>query len=168
LTEKNNLREKEVTLDFDPSVIRDAQLAFIGKVSSQWSRGDCPKNLTEARASDRASASVSIDAPYRAGLSGLKVGMKIWLVLWFDRSRRDIIVQSPHHANEAKGAFSLRSPIRPNPISIQAVTITHMDFETGKLCIDTTDAFDATPVLDIKPWREAIDVPPPSRLSDNY
>ena len=161
MTEKDSLWEKEVALDFDPGVIADAQLAFIGKVNSHWSKDDCPKNLTEARAYDRASASVQIDEPYRAGLRGLEAGMKIWLVLWFDKARRDIIIQTPRHNNGAKGTFSLRSPVRPNPISIQAVTITDMDIDTGKIDIDATDAFDTTPLLDIKPWREGIDIPPP-------
>ena len=158
---KNSLRKNEVTLDFDPGLRADAQLAFIGKVNSRWSIDECPKNLTAARSYDSAFASVCIDAHYRTGLKGLEAGMKIWLVLWFHRARRDIIIQSPRHADEAKGPFSLRSPVRPNPISIQAVTITDINIDTGKIGIDATDAFDATPVLDIKPWREGIDIPPP-------
>jgi len=40
------------------------------------------------------------------------------------------------------------------------VTITEIDHSKGYIGIDATDAFDATPVLDIKPWREGIDIPP--------
>lgn len=87
--------------------------------------------------------------------------MKIWLILWFDRAHQDIIIQSPRHKDRPKGTFSLELPVRPNPISIQAVTITEMNIETGELGISPTDAFDATPVLDIKPWREGIDTSPP-------
>ena len=161
MTEKDRPRKHELTLGFDPELKAHANLAFIGKLSSDWSKNNCPKNLTEARASLHAKASVEIEAPYRAGLQGLEVGMKIWLVLWFDRARRDIIVQAPRHSDSVKGAFALRSPVRPNPISIQAVTITDIDHSAGYIGIDATDAFDATPVLDIKPWREGIDIPPP-------
>lgn len=161
MTEKDRPRKHELTLGFDPELKAHANLAFIGKLSSDWSKNNCPKNLTEARASLHAKASVEIEAPYRAGLQGLEVGMKIWLVLWFDRARRDIIVQAPYHSESVKGAFALRSPVRPNPISIQAVTITEIDHSAGYIGIDATDAFDATPVLDIKPWREGIDIPPP-------
>ena len=161
MTEKDGIWKREVTLDFDPSVVGDAKVAFIGRVSLHWSRGEYTKNLIEAHASDRASASVHVDVPYRLEFKGLEVCMKIWLILWSDRARRDITIQSTRHANETKGAFFPRDPVRPNPISIQAVTITEMNIETGELGISPTDAFDATPVLDIKPWREGIDTPPP-------
>ena len=48
MTEKDSLRKKEVTHDFEPGVIGDAQVAFVGNVNSHWSIGDSPKNLTEA------------------------------------------------------------------------------------------------------------------------
>lgn len=64
------------------------------------------------------------------------------------------------HTDEAKGTISLRYLERPNPISIQAVIITEMDIEVGKLGVNTTDAFLTTPILVIKPWREGI-IPPP-------
>jgi tRNA (Thr-GGU) A37 N-methylase len=41
-----------------------------------------------------------------------------------------------------------------------AVIIRSIDHETGIIGIDTTDAFDRTPVVDIKPWIEGIDLPP--------
>ena len=119
MTEKVRPSENELTLGFDPELKAHANLAFIGKLSSNWSKRDCPKNLTEARASVHTKASVQIEALYCAGLQELEVGTKIWLVLWFDRTRRDIIVRAPRNSDSVKGAFTLRRPARPNPISIR-------------------------------------------------
>jgi tRNA (Thr-GGU) A37 N-methylase len=32
--------------------------------------------------------------------------------------------------------------------------------DSGTLTIDAIDAFDGTPVLDIKPWLASVDIPP--------
>ncbi len=102
----------------------------------------------------------TLDPAYVPGLRGLHEGQAVWLVLWFDRSRRDLIVQAPRHADGPRGIFALRSPVRPNPIAIEAVRITGIDHATGRFTVDATDALDGTPVLDIKPWLDTIDIPP--------
>ena len=86
--------------------------------------------------------------------------MKIWLILCYDRARQNIIIQSPRHADDTKGTFSLRNPVRPNPISLQVSTIKETNIETGSFGIHTIYAFRATPILDIKPWRDGIDILP--------
>jgi tRNA (Thr-GGU) A37 N-methylase len=68
-------------------------------------------------------------------------------------------VQVPRHADGPRGTFALRSPVRPNPIALATAVITSLDGAT--IGIDATDAFDGTPVLDIKPWIDTVDVPPP-------
>jgi tRNA (Thr-GGU) A37 N-methylase len=50
--------------------------------------------------------------------------------------------------------------VRPNPIALGTSVITALDPDTGVIGIDATDAFDGTPVLDIKPWISTVDVPP--------
>ena len=160
MLEDKGLRENERLVDIDPKENDDARLSFIGQLKSNWAKGNCPKNLTKARDIGQSNAVVIIDAPYREGLTGLEIGMKIWLLLWFDRARRDIIIQAPKDTTEEKGVFALRSPVRPNPISIQAVSITDIDLTSGRVEVDATDAFDGTPILDIKPWIQKNDVPP--------
>lgn len=153
------LRDLEVILAHDPSKKDDARLAFIGILRSNWHADDCPKNLTQARESAKGQGVIEIVPEYRTGMSGLESGMKIWILLWFDKARRDIILQAPGHADGLRGAFALRSPVRPNPISIQAVEIMAIDQASGVIEIDATDAFDGTPVVDIKPWKLRIDTP---------
>ena len=160
MAEDKSLHHNERLLGTNPDERNDARLAFIGRLKSNWAKGNCPKNLTKARETGQASASLTLDAPYRQGLIGLEPGMKIWLLLWFDRTRRDIILKIPKNQFSEKGTFALRSPIRPNPISIQAVYIIDVDPISGKVEVDATDAFDDTPVIDIKPWIEGLDIPP--------
>lgn len=154
------LRPQEVVLMPDPAERADATLAFIGVIRSPWQRENCPKNLTQARLRDAGRAVVEIQPEFCPGLTGLAVGDLIWLLLWFDRARRDIILQAPAHAEGLRGAFALRSPVRPNPIAMEAVQILAIDHASGRFEIDATDGFDGTPVLDIKPWRGGIDIPP--------
>jgi len=48
------------------------------------------------------------------------------------------------------GVFCTRSPARPNPIGLTTVKI--LKIEGRKIFIDRTDAFDNTPIIDIKPY----------------
>jgi tRNA (Thr-GGU) A37 N-methylase len=75
-------------------------------------------------------------------------------------ARRDLIVQSPAHRDGPTGTFALRSPARPNPIALADVRLLAIEAEGGHLTVDAIDAFDGTPVLDVKPWLASVDVPP--------
>ena len=152
-------RPGERRLGFDPAGRADAMVTFIGQLRTDWQPGTAPRNLRQARERGGGGGVVTLLPEYRAGLAGLSVGQAIWLILWFDRARRDLIVQNPRHADAPRGTFALRSPVRPNPIAIEAVRITDLDPGTGRLAIDVTDAFDGTPVLDIRPWLETVDLP---------
>jgi tRNA-Thr(GGU) m(6)t(6)A37 methyltransferase TsaA len=152
-------RPGEIALGFDPGQRAEAALAFIGSIASPWTRGTCPKNLREAR--DRGGDFALHIAPdYRAGLQGLTPGDRIILLYWTGQARRDLIVQAPGHRPGPTGVFALRSPARPNPVAIAVVTILGLDAQAGRIAIDAIDAFDGTPVLDIKPWLPSVDMPP--------
>jgi tRNA-Thr(GGU) m(6)t(6)A37 methyltransferase TsaA len=155
-------RPGEITLDLDPSGFQGPPLAFIGRIRSPWSKGNCPKNLREARATG-GSFAIEIGPPYRAGLRGLSAGDAIVILYWMEASRRDLIVQSPAHRDGPVGTFALRSPARPNPIAFAVARLQEFDAAHGRLTIDAIDAFDGTPVLDIKPWLASVDVPPESQ-----
>lgn len=53
------------------------------------------------------------------------------------------------------GLFATRSPKRPNPIGLSLVKLEKI--EDGKLYVSGVDAFDNTPVLDIKPYLPSVD-----------
>ncbi|MBF9042589.1 tRNA (N6-threonylcarbamoyladenosine(37)-N6)-methyltransferase TrmO [Rhodobacterales bacterium HKCCE4037] len=150
-------RDGETLLPFDPADRIDAGLSFIGHIRSDWGPGTAPKNVRQARESGSAARIELLDG-YAEALTGLEVGQPIQLLYWVDRGERNLATQSPKHADAPRGTFSLRSPVRPNPIALATVFLTSIDGHT--LGIDAIDAWDGTPVLDIKPWIATVDVPP--------
>lgn len=154
-------RDGEMRLTHDPGQCDDARLAFIGRIRSPWSRGNCPRNLRAARETGRP-ARIELAPGYGVALSGLAVGEAVVLSYWVDQGMRDLALQHPAHLEAPRGTFALRSPVRPNPIGLGVVLITGLDAAAGIVGIDAIDAFDDTPVLDIKPWIAAVDTPPGS------
>lgn len=156
-------RRGEVALSFDPArTADDARLRFIGRLRSPWSRGNCPKNLREAREDihEPEAFRVEIDLPFRQGLTGLQAGQPVILLFWTGAARRDMIVLHPEHREQPTGVFALRAPSRPNPIAVAVVRVLALDRAAGVLMVDALDAFDGTPLLDIKPWLHSVDIPP--------
>jgi tRNA-Thr(GGU) m(6)t(6)A37 methyltransferase TsaA len=153
-------RAGEIALSFDPArTADDAHLRFVGRLRSPWARGNCPKNTAEAR-EQGGSFRVEVDPPFRSGLAGLQVGQPVILLYWTGSTRRDMIVLHPTHREAPTGVFALRSPSRPNPIAVGVVRLLEVDALAGVLTVDALDAFDGTPLLDIKPWLHSVDIPP--------
>jgi tRNA-Thr(GGU) m(6)t(6)A37 methyltransferase TsaA len=152
----NDARPGERALSFDPGQTAQAGLAFIGHLATPWRKGDCPKNLTEARSRGGLFQAV-VDPAYRPGLDGLSPGDGVILLYWMAEARRDLIVQSPAHRPAPRGVFALRSPARPNPVALACVRLLDIDHAAGILTVDALDAFDGTPLLDIKPWLPGVD-----------
>ncbi|WP_198666027.1 TrmO family methyltransferase [Tropicimonas sp. IMCC34043] len=150
------IREGEETLDFAPA--QDASVTFIGRIRSPWGPGNCPRNIAGAREDGRG-ATIELAPGYVRGLGGLAVGQGLLVLYWMNHARRDLIVQAPGHVSAPRGTFALRSPNRPNPITLSAVTITAIDAAAGRVEIDAIDCFDGTPVVDLKPWLPGIDIP---------
>lgn len=157
--EHSAIREGEERLGLDLALADDARLAFVGRIISPWRRGDCPKNLREARARG-GRFGVIVDAPYRAALRGLGPGDGVIVLYWMAGARRDLAVQAPAHRDAPVGTFALRSPARPNPVALAVVRLLAIDIQAGWLELDAIDAFDGTPVLDIKPWLPSVDILP--------
>jgi tRNA-Thr(GGU) m(6)t(6)A37 methyltransferase TsaA len=160
----SGIRPGETALDFDPGARADAGVTFIGVIRSPWRHGDCPRNLREARERG-GGGTVWLGPEYRAGIADLAAGQRVLLLYWMDGARRDLVVQRPSHG-EPRSVFSLRSPARPNPIAVAAVTVTAIDPAAGTLGIDAIDCYDETPLLDIKPWLASVDVPPDAAVPD--
>ena len=152
-------RPGEVELGFDPADRPDASVHFIGRLRTPWSEGNCPKNVRAARETGKG-ARIELKPEFVPGLQGLEVGKGVFLIYWMAAARRDLIRQAPRHTDGTRGTFALRSPVRPNPLAMSAVRITGLDLDAGVVEIDAIDCFDGTPLVDIKPWVETVDLPP--------
>jgi tRNA-Thr(GGU) m(6)t(6)A37 methyltransferase TsaA len=151
-------RDGEQRLEQDPALMPpDGGVVFIGRIASPWAtRETCPKNMRAARETSQA-AWLIIDQPYRAGLQGLDRASHIIILSWLHHAPRNLIVQKPRHAAEAKGVFGLRSPARPNPVGLHVARLVALDIGSGRIGIDAIDVLDGTPVIDIKPYFASTD-----------
>jgi tRNA-Thr(GGU) m(6)t(6)A37 methyltransferase TsaA len=158
---RTELRPGEIAAPLDPaSMPGDATVVFIGRARTPWTDRDaCPHNLRQAR--ERGGrAQIEIDAAWRLALKDLKPGEPVVVLTWMHHARRDLVVLAPRHREAPLGTFSLRAPVRPNPIGLHIVRILNVDAEAGLIAVDALDCLDGTPVLDIKPWLPGVDVPP--------
>ena len=156
-----DVRDGEVRSLRDPALESgDAHVVFIGRIRSPWSeRSECPKNMRQARETTSGNCHLEIDDAWRPGLAGLAAGDYLHILYWMHQARRDIVLQKPRHRETPAGVFSLRSPVRPNPVAMALVKITSLDPEAGIIGIDATDALDQTPLVDLKPYLPSIDHP---------
>lgn len=100
---------------------------------------------------------LQIDEPYRAGLKQLDQFSHVMVFWWADRMdtekyRNILTTELPYAHGVEAGIFACRSEYRPNPIGVTLMAIISIDLESGKVILPWIDAFDGTPVLDLKPY----------------
>ena len=133
----------------------DASLYFIGRIHTPWrERKGCPKNAREARESG-AVCTIEVNPRWSQALSGVETCSHLIVLYWMDQARRDLVVQVPAHYGTGRGTFSLRSPVRPNPIALSVVKLIKVD--GARLEVVGLDCLDGTPLLDIKPYFASTD-----------
>lgn len=87
------------------------------------------------------------------GLKSVENCEHLWILFWMSRlseEDREILLVHPqgNRAKEKQGVFALHSPMRPNPIGMTRVKLVKRIDNT--LIVEGLDAFDETPVIDIK------------------
>jgi len=146
MVRENEIRTNEISVT--PPEASDAGLVFIGRIHTPWNdRLLCPR---QGRA-DGPICRIEIFEPWVPALDGVERFEKLEVLYWLDRSRRDIVKQSPANNGETHGAFSLRSPVRPNPIGTSMATF--VERKDNWLMVRGLDCLNGTPLLDIKPDR---------------
>jgi tRNA-Thr(GGU) m(6)t(6)A37 methyltransferase TsaA len=91
-------------------------------------------------------------------LKGLETCSHVILLYWMDRVQRDLLVQVPGTYGVGRGTFSLRSPVRPNPIALSVAKL--IKIEGNRLEVVGVDCLDGTPLLDLKPYFPTVDSVP--------
>jgi len=99
---------------------------------------------------------IVLDKKYQPGLLGLDQWSHVQVIWWFDKNdtaeRRAILQVHPRGdpKNPLTGVFATRSPFRPNLIALTLCKI--VSVKENVVEVEKIDAFEGTPVLDIKPY----------------
>ena len=96
---------------------------------------------------------LEIGPEYGDGLEGVEPGNKIQVLYWMHELQskdREILRTHPRGNRNVpmQGVFSLRSPMRPNPVGVSVVEVAKVG-QNGVL-VKHLDAYDGSPVIDIK------------------
>jgi tRNA-Thr(GGU) m(6)t(6)A37 methyltransferase TsaA len=98
---------------------------------------------------------------YVDALTGLDGFSHVLVFYWFHKNdtpaKRSILQVHPrgNRQNPLTGVFACRAPVRPNLIALSLCRI--LSVKGPLVHIDRIDAFDHSPVLDLKPYIPAID-----------
>jgi tRNA (adenine37-N6)-methyltransferase len=123
-------------------------LVFIGRIGTPWvSRLETPR---QGRL-DGPTCRIEIFDPWVPALDGIEQYERLEVVYWLHLSRRDLVQQSPANDGTVRGTFSLRTPVRPNPIGISIVRL--ISVQGNIVLVRGLDCVDGTPLLDVKPDR---------------
>ena len=143
---KSELREGEIAVEMPKA--NDASLVFIGRIRTPWkSREDAPRQGSHTGPVCR----LEIFEPWIPALKGVEFYQHLEVIYWLNRSRRDLVLQSPKNNGATRGTFSLRSPVRPNPVGTSIVKL--VGIEGSAVLVRGLDCLDETPLIDLKPDR---------------
>lgn len=146
MVQQTDLREGEVAIDPPPA--NDAGLVFIGRIRTPWTtRLETPRQGRH----DGPICRLEIFEPFVPAIKGVEFYENLEVIYWLHQSRRDLVLQSPKKDGKTRGTFSLRSPVRPNPIGTSIVKLVGVEGNT--ILVRGLDCLDGTPLIDVKPDR---------------
>jgi tRNA-Thr(GGU) m(6)t(6)A37 methyltransferase TsaA len=95
--------------------------------------------------------------PFRPALKELRRFSHVKVLWWADRldneqGRSVLQCELPYAKGQQAGVFACCSPARPNPIALDTCSIMGVDEKKGIVTVPWIDAFDGTPILDLKPY----------------
>lgn len=99
-------------------------------------------------------AEIVVREDLTTALTGLEEWSHLIVLFWMDQiaGKPVPLTTHPRHRTDLPevGVFSARGPERPNPIGLAVVELLKRD--KNILTVKALDAYDGTPVLDIKPY----------------
>ncbi|WP_343209195.1 SAM-dependent methyltransferase [Anaerolentibacter hominis] len=108
-------------------------------------------------------AYIKVDPEFIPALQALDGFSHIQVLWWFSefdnaQARTVLEAEKPYKKSPDKmGIFATRSPLRPNPIALSTAEVTYIDHKNGVIGVTYLDAYDQTPLLDIKPYTPSMD-----------
>ena len=98
---------------------------------------------------------IVLDKKYTEALRKLEEFEYIFVLFHFHKAKGYENIVKPPESDHEYGLFATRSPRRPNPIALSLIKLDSI--VENKLYVSGIDAFDKTPVLDIKPFLPSVD-----------
>jgi len=100
-------------------------------------------------------AILELEGSYTPGLKHLDDYSHVIVFWWADKhdnkkSRSITQCELPYAPGTTAGVFACRAEYRPNPIAMTVCKILEVDQTAGKVTIAKIDAFDGSPILDLK------------------
>ena len=94
---------------------------------------------------------------YRPGLKQLDQFSHVIVFWWADKMdteefRSKTQCRPPYAEEHLTGVFATRAEYRPNPVALTTCKILAVDEQNGILNIANIDAFDGTPIIDLKAY----------------
>ena len=95
--------------------------------------------------------------PFRPALKQLEQFSHVIVLWWADkhdneRSRTKLQTEPPYAKGHLTGVFACRAEYRPNPIALTTCILSSVDEVSGRIEIGNIDAFDGTPIVDLKAY----------------
>ncbi|ACV61294.1 protein of unknown function UPF0066 [Desulfofarcimen acetoxidans DSM 771] len=101
---------------------------------------------------------LEINQEYMAGLKDIETVSHIIVLYWGHLSDRETLLAKTPFGEEPRGVFSCRSPNRPNPVAVCVAQL--LEVKDNILKVKGVDALDQSPLLDIKPYSNKVDMVP--------
>ncbi len=97
-------------------------------------------------------STLEINPELEEGLEGIEEFHHIIVVFWFHLVEEVCLKVHPRgdRSKPLRGVFSTRAPVRPNRIGVTVVELLRR--EGNCLVVKGLDAYNGTPILDIKPY----------------
>ncbi len=129
--------------------MRDLRLKTIGRVRNGIT--STPDDWSKVR------SEIIIDPKYTEGLHKLGHFKHVWIIFGFHKLREIQMKVHPMHdpSRPLVGVFASRSPTRPNKLGLTLVRL--ISVKKNIVVVKDLDAFDGSPVFDIKPFEDEID-----------
>ena len=114
------------------------------------------------RDEDSGDVRLEILEPFRPALKQLDKFSHVIAVWWADQhdneeDRKHLQTRPPYAEDHLTGIFATRAEYRPNPIATTTCRILGMEEESGIIRVKNIDAYDGTPILDLKAYFPVLD-----------
>jgi tRNA-Thr(GGU) m(6)t(6)A37 methyltransferase TsaA len=95
---------------------------------------------------------LEVNPELEEGLEGIEEFNRIMVIFWFHLAEETCLKVHPRgdKSKPLRGVFSTRAPVRPNHIGVTVVELLRR--EGNRLVVKGLDAYNGTPILDIKPY----------------